>query len=200
MKNFFSGLRDTIVAGILFLLPLLILLVLVAKVFQLLTGITTKIAGFFGLKSLFGISGGTIVGGIGLLLLCLLCGYLVRISFFNQFRNWLDSKLAHYIPGYVVYREMAISKLDKTKEELLPYESAAWIEVDEMQQPCFVIKTIPDGRCVIYLPTAGNVKEGTLFVLPKEKVQLCEGVELRKFNLAISNLGMELADYVLPVK
>ena len=51
MKKFFYNLRNTCIAGLIFLLPLLILFVLLSKVFQLLTGISSKIAAHQARKS-----------------------------------------------------------------------------------------------------------------------------------------------------
>ena len=99
--------------------------------------------------------------------------------------------MAH-IPGYSVYREMALSKLEE-KEEALPYESAAWVNMDDMQQPGFLMETMPDGRLVVFIPTAGNTKEGAIFQLPAGKVQLCRNVDMKVFKMTISNLGIGLS-------
>ena len=74
MKKTLKKLRDTFIAGIIFLLPILLLVVLITKVFQFLTGFTGKVAAWFGLKSFIGVSGGTIVSAISLIVLCILCG------------------------------------------------------------------------------------------------------------------------------
>lgn len=191
MRNVYRKLRDSFVAGLVFLLPLLILFVLLSKVFQFLTGFTNKVAAIFGLKSFIGISGGTIVSTISIIVLCIICGYLVRIAFFKSISSWVDKQMMTHIPGYSVYREMAMSKLED-KEEALPYESAAWLMVDDMQQPAFLMEIMADGRLVIFVPTAGNVKEGNVFVLGAEKVQLCNNVDMKQFRLAIGNLGIGL--------
>lgn len=192
MKKIIENLRDTFIAGLIFLLPLLVLFVLLTKVFQFLTGFTGKIAAWFGLKSFIGISGGTIVGAISVIILCIFCGYLVRIAFFKAASKWLDKKLAASIPGYSVYREMAMSKLDE-KEEALPYETAVWVTLDDMQQPGFLIEKMPDGRLVIFIPTAGNPKEGSVFTMAPGKVQQCPDIDMKQLKMAISNIGIGLS-------
>jgi len=197
MKKFFSSLRDMLIAGLIFLLPLLILFVLLTKVFQFLTGFTTKIASFFGLKSIVGISGGTIVSAISLILFCMLCGYLVRVSSFKNISKWIDKKMMTHIPGYAVYRQMVMAKLEE-KDEVLPYKSAAWIDIHDMQQPCFLMETLPDGRCVVFLPAAGNVKEGTVLMVAPAKLQLWSNADLKGFRGAIANLGLGFAKQLTP--
>ena len=122
------------------MLPLLILLVIITKVFSLLTGITGKIAAMFGMKSVMGVSGGTIVSGLSLILICFGCGYLMRLSLFKFLNKYLDKKLAQNLPGYQAYHDMARSKLDN-KEEALPYKGAAWIKLDEkVFEPAFIME------------------------------------------------------------
>jgi uncharacterized membrane protein len=191
MKKIYNDFRDTFIAGVIFLLPLLVLFVLITKVFQYLTGFTTKIAALFGLKGFMGISGGTIVSAAAIILLCVLCGVLVRVSFFKAARDWVDSKMMTNIPGYSTYREMALAKLEE-REDALPYKSALWLKLDKMNQPGFLIEKMPDGKLVVFIPTAGNVKEGTVLTLAEADVQLCPNANMRAFQMAISNLGLGL--------
>jgi hypothetical protein len=37
---------------------------------------------------------------LGFTLLCVIAGYLVRLSVFRRMSDWLDDKLASFIPGY----------------------------------------------------------------------------------------------------
>lgn len=189
MKKAFQNLRDTIIAGILFLLPILILFVLVTKVFQFFHTFTTKVASLFGLKSIAGVSASTIVGTISLILLCILCGYLVRVAFFKNISKWLDDKLRSLIPGYEIYHQMAESKL-VNKEEVLPYEMAAWVRSGEAVHPAFIMETMPDGKLVIFLPTAGDVQTGSVQLMDSNAVERCPDLDMKQFKLAISNLGL----------
>jgi uncharacterized membrane protein len=190
MKNIAANLRDTIIAGIIFLLPLLLVVVMVSKVFQFLNSLNSRIAQVFGLKSIGGIPGTTIIGSISLLVICLLCGYLVRITFFQNIRNWLDVKLMDLIPGYQVYREMAINKL-VDEEKPLPYESAAWLlRADQTEQPVFLMETTAQGELIIFAPTAGNVQTGTILKVPASMVRIDRNVDMKSFRLLFSNLGL----------
>jgi uncharacterized membrane protein len=190
MKKIVANLRDTIIAGILFLLPLLLVMVMVSKAFQFLNSLNSRVAAVFGLKSIGGIPSATIVGSISILLLCLLCGYLVRITFFQNIRNWIDQKLMDLIPGYQVYREMAINKL-VDEEKPLPYESAAWLlRADQTEQPVFLMETTAQGELIIFAPTAGNVQTGTILKVPANMVRIDRNVDMKSFRLLFSNLGI----------
>ena len=192
MKNVIKSLQDTFIAGLIFLLPLLILFVLITKVLMFFKNFTGKIAAMFGIKSIVGISASSIVGTLSLILLCLFCGYLIRVALFKHLSEWVDGKLRKTIPGYEVYREMAMSRLEQ-KEEMLPYESAAWATVGDGQVPAFIMETCSDGSLVIFIPSAGNTKEGAILLMEQNRVSRCPDVEMRQFKMAISNLGLGLS-------
>ncbi|SCY07238.1 DUF502 domain-containing protein [Flavobacterium caeni] len=179
-------------AGIIFLLPILVLVVLFTKIFQFLTGFTNKIAALFGLKSFVGVSGGTIVGAVSLILFCLLCGYLVRIAFFKAISKWVDRKLMANIPGYSIYREMALSKLED-HDKALPFESVVWVKRDAAEQPGFLMETMPDGRLVIFFPTAGKTLEGEVIVIAADQVRKMPETDMKAMKIALDNLGIGLS-------
>jgi len=191
MKKFIDRARDTFIAGLIFLLPLLILCALLSKVFTFFKTFTTKLAALFGLKSFMGISASTIMGTLSLILLCILCGYLMRVAFFKHISEWVDNKLRKFIPGYEVYHQMALSKLEK-KEEMLPYESCAWVKNEEGDQPAFIMETLHDGRVVVFFPHAGDVKEGEIKILESNRVERRDDYDMRAFRMAIKNLGLGL--------
>lgn len=192
LKRTFQKIRDLAIAGLVFLLPLVVLIILLSKVFQFLTGFTGKIAKLFGLNEIAGISGGTIVSAISIILLCMLCGYLVRISFFKSMRDWLDEKLSANIPGYSTYREMALSKLEP-KEEELPYISVVWLQSGALQQPGFLVDEFPDRSVLVFVPRAGNVKEGKLYRVAETSIERCNGKDMKAFQEAIDNRGIGLS-------
>ena len=96
------------------------------------------------------------------------------------------------IPGYSVYREMAVSKL-KEQEEALPYECAIWLTIEKSWKPGFLMETMADGRLVVFIPTAGNAKEGELLIVSPDDIKQLPEVDMKKFRLAINNLGIGLS-------
>lgn len=194
MKKFIKNLRDILIAGFIFLLPLLVVLVIITKVFQFFKTFNTRIAGLFGIKSMVGISAASIAGVFGMLLFCLLCGLLVRLSFFDHISHWIDEKLVKILPSYGKYRNMALGKIEK-KEEVLPYEAAAWIKDGDKDKPGFIMETMKDGKIVVFIPTAGNVKEGEVLLLDASGVKKCPGIDMKSFNAAINKMGVGMSKF-----
>ena len=132
MKKVFKSLRDTVIAGTLFLLPVLGLIVLITKIFHMFQAYAAKLADLLGLDSLAGIPTPVLVVSISLVAICLLCGYLVRITFFKHISAWIDEKLRKLVPGYEKYHQLAALKLKG--EEMFPrrYDLLAQVMLDEV--------------------------------------------------------------------
>src|SRR5262249_53160690 len=103
MKKYVRSLRDIVIAGFMFLVPVYVLF---TKAWTSLSTIGTKLAAVFGLKSIFGVGGSTILSSLVLIAIWLVCGLLVRISFVGSLNKAVESRLAKYVPGYATYRAM----------------------------------------------------------------------------------------------
>jgi uncharacterized membrane protein len=185
-----NSFKNNVLAGILFLLPICAILVLAGKVFLALFSIGQALTQKLGLHSILGATGASVLVVVLLVVLCYLAGFLVRFSFFAHWRNKLDDLLAFWLPPYRIYREMALKKLAGQKE-LLPYQSACWLKADgDCLQPAFVMEKYADGRYLVFIPTAGNVGEGSLLVCPPESVLVAENDSLKAFHNSYDAMGI----------
>jgi len=188
MKKFISHLKDNFIKGLIFLLPIIVVLVLVAKVISGMKGFSTKIAALFGMKTILGVSGTTIISTISIIAICVLAGYFVRLRFMENFRNWLDKKLGDLLPGYETYREMALQKINR-EEEKLPYTKTVLVKEANYQLPGFIMDKFRDGRLTIFVPLAGNAKEGQIRIVDASEVTILENAEVKKVHNSFQKLG-----------
>jgi uncharacterized membrane protein len=192
MRKILDHIKDSFIKGLIFLVPLLVILFLLAKAIWYLKGFSTKIAKLFGMKTIIGNFETTLISSISILVFCVLAGYIVRLTFMASFRDWLDSKLADILPGYSTYREMALQKLNKEPEKL-PYAVALLIHENSYDVPGFLMDTLTDGRLVVFVPVAGNAKEGRIIILPSGDVKVLENVDINQIHTAINKLGTGMA-------
>ena len=68
MKKFLLNVRNLLFAGLLFLLPVYVVLILAARAWTPLASVGTKIAALFGMNSVLGVAGSTVVAAVLLLL------------------------------------------------------------------------------------------------------------------------------------
>src|SRR5690349_1052194 len=110
MKALLISLRNTVASGFLFLLPVVVILVIVTKVWTALTSAGGRLAAMFGMKAILGLGGASAFAGLLLVAICLLCGWLVRFRFMASLSRVMEQKLAAHIPGYETYRATAEEK------------------------------------------------------------------------------------------
>lgn len=188
MKKIISHLKDNFIKGLIFLLPIIVVLVLFGKAISAMKGFSSKIAALFGMKTIIGVSGTTIISTVSIVVICVLAGYFVRLRFMENFRNWLDKKLGDLLPGYETYREMALQKINR-EEEKLPYTKAVLVKENNYQVPGFLMETLKDGKHTIFSPLAGNPKEGQIRIVPAGEVTMLENADVKKVHASVQKLG-----------
>src|SRR4030095_4307975 len=97
MRALFEKLKDIAVAGFCLLLPVYIVLIILGKAWASLTSVGTKVAAMFGMKSILGVGGSTVVSSLLLISSWIACGLLVRFAFVVDFNRRLEGWLAKCI-------------------------------------------------------------------------------------------------------
>jgi uncharacterized membrane protein (GlpM family) len=189
MSQFFTKLRQIVVAGFFFLFPLYVVFVVISKAWTSLTSIGSKLASMFGVKSVIGVGGTTLFTSLAIAI-WLLCGLLVRVSFVSAFSKALERTISGLIPGYATYRAIAEEKVAH-KTKLLPYDSAL-LNQGDCQQPAFVIDKDDEGNFVLFLPDIPETNHGRVVVAHGDKVRLVPSLSANELDVLLKKLGKGL--------
>ncbi|HEY7302753.1 MAG TPA: hypothetical protein VH601_01460 [Bryobacteraceae bacterium] len=190
MKRFFIKLRDITIAGFFFLLPLYIAIAIVMKAWTWLSSLGSRVATMFGVKSILGLSGHTIFSGLLLLLVWLLCGILVRLSFVAAMNRAVERWLSRIIPGYDAYKAAAEEKL-RSKPKILPY-GAALLKHDEFWQPAYIVEQDSEGNYVVFLPDTPETNKGHVLLARQDQVRVVSSVTASQVDASLKQLGKGL--------
>jgi uncharacterized membrane protein (GlpM family) len=190
MSQFFTKLRQIVVAGFFFLFPLYVVFVVISKAWTSLTSIGSKLASMFGVKSVIGVGGTTLFTSLAIVAIWLLCGLLVRVSFVSALSKALERTISGLIPGYSTYRAIAEEKV-ANKTKLLPYASAL-LNRGDCQQPAFVVDKDDEGNFVLFLPEIPETNHGRVVVAHRDKVRLVPSLSANELNVLLKNLGKGL--------
>ena len=186
-----SSWKRDIASGLIIIVPLLVVIYVLSVIYQAIASIPfletvlpdKTIASNPVLDSV--LPDGAIVAlrvGIVLVLFAMLVlsvGYLMRTTLGDLLETALD-KLMNQVPGLrVVYNasKMAVETALSGPEELQrPVKLEVW---DGMRMTAFKTgKTTPDGRDVLFLPTAPNITTGYVVEVPADRyVEVDESVE-----------------------
>jgi uncharacterized membrane protein len=192
MKSTYKYLRNHIVTGFIFLMPVLISIVVVGKFWTKLLLAGNKVSKFLKVDTLLGASGDAIIALILFFLLCILAGFLVKLSIFKRMSDWLDNKLASFIPGYTDVRKQTETKIGKAPEEQV-FETCL-VHTQEHWKPAYLIDTAENGDAVVFIPAAPTFNTGQVIMAPANSYKKLK-IDSKALNACLKKLGKGLTPF-----
>lgn len=166
MRKFVSYIRATIAGGLLFLIPMMVIIFVISKVFGLLGVLAKPIAAALPFSQVAGVGVGTLITIILLLLVCFLAGIFMNTRLARRIVKWLEERVLVYIPGYAYIHARSTEWFtDETNNNWKP----ASIFFDDNEVICFVIDETDD-RCSIFVPDVPTPSSGSICVRAKDMV------------------------------
>src|SRR5262245_34637626 len=98
--NVLARLRNRFVSGFIFIMPVLITLVILSQFWKHLLRVGGTLSRLLGINTIFGPTGDAIVAVLFFVLVCLVAGFLVHVSFLRQVSEQIDMQLNRLIRGY----------------------------------------------------------------------------------------------------
>lgn len=186
MKKFFDSLRATILAGIFFLIPVFVMILLLEKAYKALSGFGAQLSDFLGLKSVGGVGAVSIATTLILMAIFYVSGLLVRIAVFTNMRAWLESHVLQYIPGYLNYKVQMEEKITKRKQPDQP----ALVRVGDITRPCLLVET-SGSQCTVFVPNTPDTNSGEVWIVDQEQVNVL-GMTDKAFTTSLQRSGKGL--------
>ncbi len=165
MKKFLTHIKTRILAGVVFLIPLFAIILILQKLWKTLTGAGNYLVQLFGLSSLLGSNSVTIATAVLLVLLFYFFGWLVKFSFLNRVRDWTETSLLQYIPGYLTYKAQLQEKISPTQDNRIP----VYINSALGKRPGLLVEEQSEDA-VIFFPNSPDSNNGEVIIVPKHQV------------------------------
>jgi len=169
MDNRLGFIKTTVVGGFVFLIPAVIALIALGKLFGALKVMAKALAPLFGIESF---AGGLVLDLLALTvtaLLCFVAGLLARRASAKRMREKLDRTLLNSFPGYAFIKGFAENL--RHSEELAASFVPVMIQFDDYVQLAFETQREPDGKVAVYLPGAPNPWSGTIVYVSSNRVK-----------------------------
>ena len=172
MKQLFSTLTSSAFAGLLVILPLAILFIFVAEVYDLLE----ETAAFAQLELPFpGFVNALIYIALiagALFILCLFVGLFLRTGAGKRFANFVEKGIADKIPLLGLVRNLTLNIAGSGSGELRAVEVN--LHSTDTAVLGWLMETLEDGRKVVFIPSAPAVTLGAIHIVPPERVTLLD--------------------------
>ena len=184
MKHPMSFIKTTIVGGLLVLIPVVVTIFILSKLFDFLQRFSNIIAKMLPFTNVAGVGITTLISIILILIICFLAGLFLRTTFMQRVIGWLEDNILSYIPGYSYLKAVSTNAL--TKEGTANWKPAT-VFIDDNEVICFVIDE-SENYCTIFLPSAPAPSSGTVGARHKSNVRYLS-LTVRETILLIKQFG-----------
>jgi len=181
-----------VITGFVFLMPVLISIAVLEKFWAQLLKIGNKVSKLLLLNTLLGATGDAIIAIILLLACCILAGFLVKLSVFKRMSDWLDEKLALFIPGYNDLRKETEIKIGKTPEKAEAVFETCLVHTQEYWTPAYLIDVADNGDATVFIPAAPSFSTGQVAIVPAGSYKKLQ-INSKTLNEYLVKLGKGIA-------
>ncbi len=192
MKTLALFVRTTILGGVIFLAPIVVLIVILAKAFGYAkTGINAVVVHVPGVSEL-SVGAATVLSIAVLALVCLLAGLVANTLIAQRLVNVLEAAVLSKIPGYEYLKQESASALGVSEIGELP---VVFVPMEGGWQLGVQTETLSNGLVSIFVPGAPNPHSGSVFFFSSDIVRpagikLAAGLGcLRRCGAGASALG-----------
>lgn len=163
MKRFREFFGNTLLAGIIFILPVYLCLLLLLKAMHSLSGLVRPLAillpPWLPAEKMFSL--------LVILTLCFILGLLLRTPFGSATRQSIENRLLRKIPGYQLFRALLEQMAGESQQQTW---KPALAEIEAALVPAFIIERIEDGSCTVFVPSAPTPFTGSIYILAGNRV------------------------------
>jgi uncharacterized membrane protein len=188
MNKAMKHIKETVISGIIFLIPVFVIIMIFQNLHAKLTGFGVHLAKFLGLKAIGSIGAVSIATSLILAALLYGCGLLVKLTMVSKVRNWLDTHVLQFIPGYLNYKVKMEEKLMPKIEERPP----VLVKIGNAERPGFLTDQT-GSKCVVFIPSAPDINIGEVWVVDEANITKL-GTAEKAFKAGIMHSGKGLLD------
>jgi len=190
MKSNYKIIRNHIITGFIFLMPVLISLAVIGKFWGKLLVLGNKVSKLIRVDTLLGPTGDAVIALLLFLILCVTAGFLVKMTVFKRMSDWLDEKLSGFIPGYNDLRKETVVKIGKgPKEEIF---ETCLVHLHDHWKPAYLIDVNDNGDATVFIPAAPNFKTGEVLVTQLGSYKKLK-IDSKALNAHLIKLGKGLS-------
>jgi len=183
MKSFIGFIRATITGGILFLLPVVLLIIILSKALVILQKISAPISKRMP-ELVFGLDGSNTIAIILLILICFVSGLLFRSKYIKKWIDNIENNVLVNLPGYALIKSITAGAIGKeTETDMVPI----LIQDDDSWNLAFLVEK-SEKLSTVFIPDAPRHDAGEIKIIPTDRIKKLD-ISTHKFILSIKTFG-----------
>lgn len=199
-SSFFNLLKATIVGGLLFLLPLILVVLLLGHAMKLAAKVAHPVSQAVGLDTALGPAGEDALAIVMLLVIAIAAGVIAGTALGKTLMRWAENSFLGGLPQYRMMKTMAEGL---TQIETADGATPALINVEDGWQIGYRLEQLPDGWVAVFIPQSPTPMSGNIMYLPAQRVRplnipMMEAMGIVKSMGAGSAKALRQANLALP--
>jgi uncharacterized membrane protein len=193
-------LKATIVGGLLFLLPLILVVLLLGHAMKLAAKVAHPVSQALHVDSMLGPAGEDVFAGLMLLVIAIAAGIVAGTALGKTLMRWAENSFLGGLPQYRLMKTMAEGL---TQIETAEGATPALINVEDGWQLGYRLEQLPNGWVAVFIPQSPTPMSGNVMYLPAQRVRqldipMMEAMGIVKSMGVGSAKALQKADLALP--
>jgi uncharacterized membrane protein len=185
--------RTTVLGGLIFLVPFVVVMLVVGKALAVTRSFATPIAQAIGFERIGGVALVDVLAALLLIGICWLAGLVATSHRGRALHERLDKKLLDLFPRYGFVKSMTESLAGDGKQATLP---VVLVRFDDQSQVAFEVERT-DTQVVVFLPGSPDPWSGAVSRVTPDRVQRLD-VDFQTAVKSIRLLGRGMAGFAAP--
>jgi len=191
-----SFLKTTLVGGLMFLVPVVLLAVLLRYAMQLADKVAKPIAALLPVSQVGGVAVTTVIAVSILVLIAFLAGLLSRTPVGRRITHWFEESILGGLPQYRMVKSLADGltqiESDDGIQPVLMRGDEGWMLGYQMEE-------LPGGWRVVFLPASPTPMSGNVLYVEAAKVRALD-ITMREAMQLVKRLGIGSASALRSVQ
>jgi uncharacterized membrane protein len=166
MNSFTKFLRATLTGGILFLLPVVLVVVIFNKAFHILKEISAPLNKKMP-DIIFGLDGSNLLTILLLIVICFFSGLMFRSSWVRNLVASLEENVLSFLPGYVLLKSVTSDAIGERSETKM---TTVLVRDGEVWNIGFLVEEVGN-LCTVFIPEAPRHDSGEVKIVPADWVK-----------------------------
>jgi uncharacterized membrane protein len=168
MRALGEFIRTTLIGGILFLLPIVVLIVVLGKAQNIAGRIVAPVAQRMPVPSVERVAVAKIMAIVAIALFCFLAGLFARTRLAKRSVGWLERGLLSKVPGYDLFKSISESMVGSEAEHA---QEVVLVRAEEAWQIGFLMERVENDHYAVFVPGAPSIWSGSVYFMTEERFQ-----------------------------
>lgn len=190
MKSFLRFIKTTITGGILFLLPVILLIIIFTKAYNIFHVVSAPLSEKLP-ELIFGLDGSNLITILLLVFICFFSGLLFRSRLVKGWIQKIEDNILVNFPGYALMKSITAGAVGKQSDtDMAPI----LIHEDDTWSLAFLVEK-GEKFSTVFIPEAPKHDSGEVKIIPTNRIEKLD-ISVHKFTQIIKTFGKGATQWV----